>query len=133
MIRRAVERRPCLPLFQAVTTAKREAEDFKGIIDCITGCVFLGTPFRGSEAQPWAKLIGLAGSVLGQAKYSSLIRTLKSGSTELDDLADDFLHDVAKTQIDVECYCELEKTNGVSIFRQCLSLTILCLSIVPLR
>ncbi|KAL4942952.1 hypothetical protein BDV06DRAFT_154049 [Aspergillus oleicola] len=104
-----------LVVSKAVTVAKRESEKFKGVIDCITACVFLGTPFRGSEAQPWAKLIGLAGSVLGQAKYSSLLGTMKSGSTELDDLRDEFLADVGSTRIDVECYFELEKTNNMVI------------------
>lgn len=83
------------------------------MIDCITACVFLSTPFRGSEAQPWAKLVGRVGNVLGQAKYTSLLGTLKAGSTELDDLRDEFLTDVGSTSIDVECYFELERTNGV--------------------
>ena len=62
-----------------------------------------------------AKLIGRAGEVLGIAKYNSLLKTLKSGSRELDDLADDFLGDVSKVQIDLVCYFETEETNGVSI------------------
>ncbi|KAL3478442.1 ankyrin repeat-containing domain protein [Aspergillus californicus] len=102
-----------LVVSKAVTVAKRESESFKGVIDCISACVFLGTPFRGSEAQPWGKLIGRAGNVLGQAMYTSFLGILKSGSSELDDLRDEFLTDVGNTRIEVECYFELEKTYGV--------------------
>ncbi|KAL4799880.1 ankyrin repeat-containing domain protein [Aspergillus venezuelensis] len=102
----------------AVSLAKREAGEFRGAIDCITACVFLGTPFRGSEAQSWAKMIGVMGSVVGQANYTTLLRTLKSGSTELDDLRHEFLIDVGSAGIDVECYFELQMTKNMIIASQ---------------
>lgn len=52
---------------------------------------------------------------MGQASDNDLIRTLKPNSQELLELADEFLADVGKVQIDVVCYFELEKTNGVGI------------------
>ncbi|KAL4883893.1 ankyrin repeat-containing domain protein [Aspergillus karnatakaensis] len=104
-----------LVVSKAVSIAKRESERYKGLIDCITACVFLGTPFHGSAAQSWGKLIGTVGSVLGQANYTSLIKTMKSGSSELDDLRDEFLADVGNTRIDVECYFEQEKTYNAVI------------------
>lgn len=57
----------------------------------------------------------MAGSVVGKASDNELIRTLKPDSRELVELADEFLGDVGKVQIDVVCYFELEKTNGMVI------------------
>lgn len=68
-----------------------------------------------------AKIIGMAGHVAGKAYDNDLIRTLKPDSRELLELADEFLADVGRTQIDVLCYFELEKTNGVCV--SCLKCT----------
>lgn len=102
-----------LVIAKAVSIAKREPEKYAEIFSCITACVFLGTPFRGSEAQSFAKVVGLAGNVLGVAKYSGLIKGLKSGSAELEDLTDDFLNDAGNAQIALDCYFELDKTGSV--------------------
>jgi len=47
---------------------------------------------------------------MGLAKYTDLIRSLKAGSIELDDLANDFLGDSRKAAIDIVCYYETENT-----------------------
>lgn len=72
--------------------------------------MFLGTPFRGSDAQQFAHLVGMAGDIMGLAKYTDLIKSLKAGSIELDDLANDFLGDSRKALIDLVCYYETENT-----------------------
>jgi hypothetical protein len=95
---------------QAVSEAKRRPEDYPGLFSCITSCVFLGTPFRGSDAQQFAHLVGMAGDIMGLAKYTDLIKSLKAGSIELDDLANDFLGDSRKALIDLVCYYETENT-----------------------
>ena len=95
---------------QAVSEAKRRPEDYPGVFSCITSCIFLGTPFRGSDAQKFAELIGMAGDIIGLAKYTDLIKSLKAGSIELDDLANDFLGDARKASVDIVCYYETENT-----------------------
>ena len=72
--------------------------------------MFLGTPFRGSEDRQFAHLVGMAGDIMGLAKYTDLIRSSKSGSFELDGLANDFLGDSRKALIDLVCYYETENT-----------------------
>jgi len=54
-----------LVIAKAVSEAKRQPEDFPGIFTCVTSCVFLATPFRGSDAQPYAQVIAMAGEVVG--------------------------------------------------------------------
>lgn len=96
-------------------------DEFPGVVDCIASCVFLGTPFRGSPAQPYAKLLGIAGdAVWGLATYNNLLRILKPGSTELDDLAHEFLAASRKLFIYLVCYFETVKTSGVFIFHDVL-------------
>ncbi|KAL3426988.1 hypothetical protein PVAG01_00497 [Phlyctema vagabunda] len=99
-----------LVVAKAVSEAKRRPEDFPGLFTCITSCVFLGTPFRGSDAQPFARLIGMAGDTIGLAQYNDLLRSLKAGSVELDDLANDFLGDARKASVELICYYETENT-----------------------
>jgi hypothetical protein len=77
-------------------------------------CVFLGTPFRGSDAQKFAELVGMAGDILGLASYTDLVRSLKAGSIELDDLANDFLGDARKATPAVEIYCYYETENTLA-------------------
>ena len=50
---------------------------------------------------------------MGWGKYNNLLRSLEYNSRELDNLADEFVGDVDKAQIDLQCYYELEKSAMV--------------------
>ena len=50
---------------------------------------------------------------MGWGKYNNLLRSLEYNSRELDNLADEFVGDVDKAQIDLQCYYELEKSKMV--------------------
>ncbi|KAE8355420.1 ankyrin repeat-containing domain protein [Aspergillus coremiiformis] len=104
-----------LVVSKAITLAKRENDSFKGIIECITSCVFLGTPFRGSGSQRVARIIATAGNIMGKAKVNELIKMLEPDSGELLELTDEFLGDIRKMEIDIVCYYELETTHGMMV------------------
>lgn len=50
---------------------------------------------------------------MGWGKFNNLLRSLEHNSRELDNLADEFVGDVDKAQIDLQCYFELEKSAVV--------------------
>ena len=51
-----------------------------------------------------------AAETFGKGKYNNVLRSLQYDNRELDSLADEFLRDVDKAQIDLQCYYELEKS-----------------------
>ncbi|CAG8980794.1 hypothetical protein HYALB_00003719 [Hymenoscyphus albidus] len=96
-----------LVVARAVVDRVLRRDEFPDVVECIASCVFLGTPFRGSPAQPYAKLLGIAGDPVGGiAIYNNLLKILKHGSPELDDLAHEFLGVSRKMFIHLVCYYE---------------------------
>lgn len=87
--------------------------EFADIFDSITGCIFLGTPFTGSEAQSYAATVARAFSTKGieKAEYNSLLEVLKAGNQHLVSLLDDFLKIVVDSGILTHCFVELKKTD----------------------
>jgi hypothetical protein len=55
----------------------------------------------------------MAGDLIGLAKYTDLVKSLKAGSIGLDDLANDFLGDARKAAVDIVCYYETENTAAL--------------------
>ncbi|CAG8955662.1 hypothetical protein HYFRA_00010926 [Hymenoscyphus fraxineus] len=105
-----------LVVARAVVDGVLRRDEFPDVVECIASCVFLGTPFRGSPAQPYAKLLGIAGDAIGGiAIYNNLLKILKHGSPELDDLAHEFLGVSRKMFIHLVCYYETVKSSGTVI------------------
>lgn len=98
---------------QTVLWAKLGGSEYADIFDSITGCVFLGTPFTGSESQAYAATIARALSAKGieKAEFNSLLEVLKTGNQYLVSLLDDFLKIVVESGILTHCFIELKKTN----------------------
>lgn len=112
---------------RAIITARTHREDWaigeqasdgnrKEITDCITGIVFLGTPFRGSGAQSYAKTIGNILSVLGQGN-SKIYDVIAPHSQVLKDQLNDFVRIVNRQAIPTFCFFELHKSNLSKIIK----------------
>ena len=99
---------------QASNDDRKEITDC--ITDCITGIIFLGTPFRGSAAQSYAKTIGNILSVLGQGN-SSIYDVIALQSQALKDQLNDFVRIVNRQAIPVFCFFEQHKANLSRILR----------------
>ena len=106
---------------RAIITATTHREDWaigvqasndhrKEITDCITGIVFLGTPFRGSAAQSYAKTIGNILSLLGQGN-SKIYDAIALQSQALKDQLNDFVRIVNRQAIPIFCFFEQHRSN----------------------
>ena len=106
---------------RAIITARTHREDWavsvqssnddrKDFTDCITGIIFLGTPFRGSAAQSYAKTIGNILSVVGQGN-SKIYEVISLQSQALKDQLNDFVRIVNRQAIPIFCFFEQHKAN----------------------
>ena len=93
-----------------MVTAPASNDNHKEITDCITGIIFLGTPFRGSDSQSYAKTIGNILSVLGQAN-AKIYDVIAPNSQALKDQLHDFVRIVNRQAIPIYCYFEQHKAN----------------------
>lgn len=80
------------------------------LVDCISGIVFLGTPFRGSEAQKYADIIGniLSGVGLGNSKVYEMV---SPHSQALKDQLNDFVRIINRQHIPSFCFFEKQKSD----------------------
>lgn len=73
--------------------------------------VFLGTPHRGSAAQPWGKLITTCSIALGLPAEKALLDVLREDSLSLHELVHQFTAIVRQHSIPVKCFFELYETE----------------------
>ena len=85
-------------------------DNHKDITDCITGIIFLGTPFRGSDSQSYARTIGTILSVLGKAN-AKIYDVIAPNSQALKDQLNDFVRIVNRQSMPIFCFFEQHKAN----------------------
>ena len=90
------------------------------LIHCISGIIFLGTPFRGSEAQKYADIIGniLSGLGLGNSKVYEMV---SPHSQALKDQLNDFVRIINHQGIPTFCFFEKQKSDVGRIIKSPLS------------
>lgn len=85
----------------------RAKKDYEAIVTCTMGCVFFGSPFRGSDM---AKIALLYSSVFGNEAYESLLSFMKTEKNDfLDELTDDFMEISNKLVPPIELICFWEQ------------------------
>ncbi|PVH96489.1 ankyrin [Periconia macrospinosa] len=89
---------------------------FPSIFPYIVGCVFLGTPFRGTKTQKKALALANMAEMVGLGVASSLLKVLEEDSELLMDMLDDFVRLTKEAQIRVFCFYEAQKSNIMSPF-----------------
>ena len=91
-------------------------QESRDIVDCIAGILFLGTPFRGSKAQTYAKIIGSIFSYMerGNAKIYDLT---EPKSQEQRDQLNNFVRIVNRQAIPICCFYEKHKSDLARIIK----------------
>ena len=105
-------------LEKAIITARTHREDWtvvtqgtqdqgKDIVDCVAGIIFLGTPFKASEAQSYAKIIGNILSLVDRGS-SAIYETTPQALREQ---RRDFVRIVNRQHIPLCCFFEQHRSN----------------------
>lgn len=81
----------------------------------VVGCVFLGTPFRGTKSQSKASLLAEMAQTVGLGVNSGLVKLLKEGSEVLSDLLDDFVTIAKEANMRLFCFFEQHESDMMSL------------------
>lgn len=94
--------------------ANCHGDRYQTVADAIGGIIFLGTPHRGSPAQPIGSIIAGAAEALGYGE-STLIMDVTEDSKDIYDLVNKFTKIVIRNRIAetgaIVCFFENKKTN----------------------
>lgn len=91
--------------------ANSDSTKYQTILRLTAGVIFLGTPHRGSAAQPWGELAAKCAIVLGSPAEKDLLDVLREDSVALYDLVHHFTAIVGRRSIPVKCFFEVYKTD----------------------
>lgn len=104
-------RMPINYIAKALLTAKLRQSDYPNIFMSVVGCVFLGTPFRGTRSQTKASLLAEMASTVGLGTNSGLVKLLEEDSETLKDLLDDFVSLAKEANMRLFCFFEQHETD----------------------
>lgn len=93
-----------------MVTAKSNLNLYQSVLTLITGVVFLGTPHRGSPAQPLGYLVAKCAKALGYGEVGNF-DNLREDSEALFELVDQFAKIVRERSISVKCFFESYRTD----------------------
>ena len=100
---------------KAMLSAQLRQTDYPNLITSVVGCVFLGTPFRGTRSQTKATLLATMAESVGLGVNSGLLRLLEEGSETLKDLLSDFSALARETNIQIFCFFEQHASDMVNL------------------
>jgi hypothetical protein len=93
-------------LEKALITSRLRQNLFPSIFPSVAGCIFLGTPFKGTKTQSKAMVLAGMAETIGMGVPSSLLKLLEDGSEILNRMLDEFVRLVNDAQIRVFCFFE---------------------------
>ena len=96
---------------KAVIGAQLRQNDYPNIFTSIVGCVFLGTPFRGTKSQSKASTLAELAQTVGLGANSGLLRLLEEGSETLRDLLADFSSLAREANMQLFCFFEQHESD----------------------
>lgn len=88
---------------QALTLSSEPGDTF---LDSVKGMVFLGTPFRGSYAVNYAKVLASTANAFGVQSSKSLLNTIIPESKTLQHLIHTFSTIASERQFNISCFYE---------------------------
>lgn len=95
-------------LFKSLCMAKARQE-WESVVTCTTGCVFFGSPFRGTNM---AKLALMINSSFGSDAYESLISFMRAEKNDaLDEVTNDFMEITKLLNPTIELLCVYEQVG----------------------
>jgi hypothetical protein len=81
------------------------------LFQSVVGCIFLGTPFRGTPAHTKLAFAADAVEMMGMGLRSSLVQLLQHDSPALAQLCEQFLLLANQTSMGLVCIFEQQKSN----------------------
>ena len=100
---------------KALLTAKLHQTNNPDIYPSIIGCVFLGTPFRGTKSQSKASVLAKLAEHIGVGKNSGLLKLLEEDSEALRDLLHDFSTLASESHMLTSCFFEQHESDLVKL------------------
>ena len=100
---------------KALLSAQLRQLDYPNLFMSVVGCVFLGTPFRGTKSQSKATLLAEMAETVGLGTNSGLLRLLEEGSEMLKDLLSDFSALARESNIQIFCFFEQHASDLVNL------------------
>ena len=100
---------------EALLTAKLRQSDYPNIFMSVVGCIFLGTPFRGTKSQTKASLLAEMAQTVGLGMNSGLVKLLEEGSEVLRDLLDDFVALAMHHHLRLFCFFEQHESDMIRL------------------
>ena len=100
---------------KALLTAQLRQSDYPNIFMSVVGCIFLGTPFRGTKSQNKATLLAEMAGTVGLGVNSGLVRVLEEGSETLKDLLSDFSALARESNMHLFCFFEQHASDLINL------------------
>lgn len=102
-----------LVIAKAITIADSRRDQFPAMFECISGCVFFGTPFGGTEAASAASILAAAGERYDKATSPKLLEMMSPRDEGLKELKNEFVRLAGKLtqKIEIWCFYEEQPTN----------------------
>ena len=100
---------------KALLTAQLRQSDYPNIFMSAVGCIFLGTPFRGTKSQKKATLLAEMAETVGLGVNSGLLRVLEEGSEPLKVLLSDFSALARETNMHLFCFFEQHASDMINL------------------
>ncbi|KAF2113923.1 hypothetical protein BDV96DRAFT_104723 [Lophiotrema nucula] len=102
-------------LEQALLTARLRQNDYPSIFPSVAGCIFLGTPFHGTETQSKAMVLAKMAETIGMGYTSTMMKLLEKDSATLLKMLDEFVRLCNDAQIRVFCFYEALSSDIASV------------------
>jgi hypothetical protein len=102
-------------LERALLTSRLRQNDFPSIFPSVAGCIFLGTPFHGTQTQSKAVVLAEMAETIGMGVSSSLLKLLEKDSEVLIRMLDEFVRLTNDAQIRVFCFFESQKSDIAAV------------------
>ncbi|KAL8792427.1 MAG: hypothetical protein Q9195_004960 [Heterodermia aff. obscurata] len=96
---------------QALLSAQQQQTGYPNLITSVVGCVFLGTPFRGTKSQAKASLLAQMAQSVGLGVNSGLLTLLEKDSEVLMDLLSEFSALARESNIQLVCFFEQHESD----------------------
>ncbi|KAK5940015.1 hypothetical protein PMZ80_007433 [Knufia obscura] len=98
-----------LVIAKAIVLADQRRDLVPTMFECISGCIFFGTPFDGCPAASAASMLAVIGEKVDKTTSSKLLDMMKPGDEGLRELKNDFMRLVAKLTQRIELFCFYEE------------------------
>ncbi len=100
---------------KALLAAQLRQSDYPNIFMSVVGCIFLGTPFRGTKSQSKATLLAEMAETVGLGVNSGLLRILEEESEILKDLLSDFSALARESNMQLFCFFEQHASDLINL------------------